>query len=191
MLSVMDLLGTKTAWLTGTSGQYHWTSEFAPRRWQRWLSYCTGWLSTIAWQSIVAVDCYIVAGIIQALIQLNHPSYVPGKYHATCLTIATAAGFSLFNVFALGHLSLFEGLFAICHVFLFVPIVIMLWVLAPPSSPHTVFLHPINGGHWPSTTLSVLVGQVSMIFTTLGSDSVAHLAEEVEDAALVVPQSMF
>lgn len=30
-----------------------------------------------------------------------------------------------------------------------------------------------------------------MVFIVLGSDSVAHLAEEVEDAAHIVPRSMF
>lgn len=40
-------------------GQYHWVSEFAPRQWQGFLSYCSGWLGTIAWQSVVTTDCYI------------------------------------------------------------------------------------------------------------------------------------
>lgn len=51
-------------------------------------------------------------------------------------------------------------------------------------------MHFHNGGGWPSTTLSVLVGQLPSMFIWLGSDAVTHLAEEVEDAARLVPQSM-
>ena len=36
----------------------------------------------------------------------------------------------------------------------------------------------------------VLVGQISCVFVTLGSDALAHLGEDVEDAAIVVPQGM-
>ena len=30
---------------TPSGGQYHWVSEFAPRQYQQFLSYMTGWLS--------------------------------------------------------------------------------------------------------------------------------------------------
>lgn len=144
----------------------------------------------MAWQSVVAVDCYIIAGIIQALIQLGHPEYDPTRWQATLLTVAAAVGLCLFNIFAASQLSLLEGVFAVCHVFLFVPIVVMLWILAPTSTPQEALFTFTNQGGWPSTALSLLIGQVPMIFTTLGSDSVAHLAEEVENAAVVVPQAM-
>ncbi|RMX92278.1 hypothetical protein D0868_13497 [Hortaea werneckii] len=140
--------------------------------------------------SVVAVDCYIIAGIIQALIQLGHPEYDPTRWQATLLTVAAAVGLCLFNIFAASQLSLLEGVFAVCHVFLFVPIVVMLWILAPTSTPQEALFTFTNQGGWPSTALSLLIGQVPMIFTTLGSDSVAHLAEEVENAAVVVPQAM-
>ncbi|KAI7161529.1 amino acid transporter [Hortaea werneckii] len=147
-------------------------------------------LPILSTDSVVAVDCYIIAGIIQALIQLGHPEYDPVRWQATLFTIATAVGLCLFNIFAASQLSLLEGVFAVCHVFLFVPIVVMLWILAPTSTPQEALFTFTNQGGWPSTALSLLIGQVPMIFTTLGSDSVAHLAEEVENAAVVVPQAM-
>ncbi|KAI6853488.1 GABA permease-like protein [Hortaea werneckii] len=189
-LFVIMSLAEMSSMAPTSAGQYHWVSEFSPPGWQRFLSFCTGWLSTMAWQSVVAVDCYIIAGIIQALIQLSHPAYDPTRWQATLLTIATAVGLCLFNIFAASQLSLLEGVFAVCHVFLFVPIVVMLWILAPTSNVQEAFFTFTNQGGWPSTALSLLIGQVPMIFTTLGSDSVAHLAEEVENAALVVPQAM-
>ena len=63
--------------------------------------------------------------------------------------------------------------------------------MTPKTAPAEVFLNfRDHTGTWPSTGLSALVGQISCIFVTLGSDAVAHLAEEVADAAIVVPQGM-
>lgn len=45
-----------------------------------------------------------------------------------------------------------------------------------------------SAGGWSSLPLSVMVGQVSSIFAVLGSDGVVHLSEEVEAAAIFVPQ---
>lgn len=33
-------------------GQYHWVSEFAPRKYQKQLSYVVGWLCVIGWVSL-------------------------------------------------------------------------------------------------------------------------------------------
>jgi hypothetical protein len=43
-----------STWLTQEScsgGQYHWVSEFAPPSCQKFLSYITGWISTLSWQA--------------------------------------------------------------------------------------------------------------------------------------------
>ena len=128
--------------------------------------------------------------MIQALIQIQDPTYTPSRWQTTLLTIAASTAFSIVNIFAAGRLSLLEGTFAICHVFAFVPVAVMLWVLAPKASTEEVFFQFRNGGDWPCASVSIMVGQISAIFITLGSDSVAHIAEEVEDAARIVPHSM-
>jgi len=128
---------------------------------------------------------------MQALIELDNPSRVATRWEGTLLTIATVLALSAFNTFAACHLSVFEGVFAIAHVFVFVPVAVTLWVMAPTSSATTVFLtFTDNGGDWPNFGLSALVGQVSCVFATIGSDSVLHISEEVEDAAVIVPQAM-
>ena len=132
-----------------------------------------------------------MAGIIQALIQVNYAHYEPTRWGTTLITIVVVVTTAAFNVFAASHLSVAEGVFATFHVFAFVPVVISLWVLAPTKSAADVFFNfKDHGGGWPSTALAVLVGQVSCMFVTIGSDSVAHISEEVEDAAYIVPQAM-
>ena len=63
--------------------------------------------------------------------------------------------------------------------------------MAPKPSAADVFQHfTQTGDTWPDTNLALFVGQVSNLFVMLGSDGVAHLAEEIEDAGVVLPQSM-
>lgn len=173
-------------------GQFHYVSECGPVAWQSWLSYFSGWLSTIAWQSTVAVDSIAIGGIIDALIAINNPTYDPARWVTTGLTILTILLVAAFNTFAAGHLSFAEGVFMTCHVFAFVPICVTLWVMVwPKTSPAQVFAHFRDyTGSWPSTGLSVLVGQGANVFATSRCDAVANLAEEVEDAGAIIPQGM-
>lgn len=125
------------------------------------------------------------------MIQVNHDTYEPTRWGTTLITIAVVIALAAFNMFAASHLSVAEGIFATFHVFAFVPVVISLWVLAPTTPSYDVFFNfKDHGGGWPSTNLATLVGQVSCMFVVIGSDSVAHLSEEVEDAASIVPQAM-
>lgn len=172
-------------------GQYHWVSEFAPRKYQKWMSYTSGWLATLSWQSIVAADCYIVGGIVQGLIVVADPNYVPERWQATLLIIASAIGIGLFNIYGAKHLPLAEGIFATFHVFAFFPVIAVLWAMAPKQSARAVFVEfTDNGAGWPTTSLAVMVGQVSSMFAVIGSDSVAHISEEIEDAGVIVPRGM-
>ncbi|KAM4060949.1 amino acid permease [Hirsutella rhossiliensis] len=172
-------------------GQYHWVSEFAPPQYQKILSYLSGWLSAVSWQSIVALDAFLIGNIIQGLITLNDVSYTPERWQGTLLVFASVIGISLFNVFAAKHLPLAEGIFVTIHIFAFFPVIITLLVLAPKQSASAVFTQfTDNGAGWPSIALTVMVGQVSSMFVVLGSDSVAHMSEEIKDASIIVPKSM-
>ena len=48
-----------------------------------------------------------------------------------------------------------------------------------------------NGGGWTSLGLSICVGQVGGMFTVVGSDASAHMAEETREAGVVVPRSIW
>lgn len=78
-------------------GQYHWVSEFAPRDYQKFISYLMGWLCVLAWQVGCTSGAYLVGTQIQGLIVLNNPDYVFEQWHGTCLTIAVFAAAILFN----------------------------------------------------------------------------------------------
>ncbi|KAF1817486.1 putative amino acid transporter [Eremomyces bilateralis CBS 781.70] len=172
-------------------GQYHWVSEFAPPRIQKSLSYISGWLSTICWQSIIAAGCWVIGNIILALASINNVDFAPTLWQATLIIFAVVIAISLFNIFAAKQLPLAEGLFALFHILAWFPIVITLLVLSPKDSGRNVFLtFTDNGAGWPNLGWGAFVGQVSAMWTLIASDSVAHMSEEVENASVIVPRSM-
>jgi hypothetical protein len=137
---------------------------------------------------MVALDCYMAAETIQAMIEVAHPTYVPVKWHGTLLTIAMALVTLAFNTLLSGHLSICEGMFAICHFFAFAPIAATLFIMAPNRPVREVFLEFTDHGGWPHIGLSVLIGQVSNMFVVLGCDVITHMAEDIDDPATVLPQ---
>lgn len=64
-------------------------------------------------------------------------------------------------------------------------------MVSPKSSAEEVFVDFADStGTFASAGLAVLAGQLTAILTTCRSDALAHLADEVEDAAVVVPRGM-
>ena len=145
----------------------------------------------VSWQSMVVIECYAISDIIQAMILLVDTSYVATRWRGTLLTMAAALLVSTFNIVLASHLSWCEGVFATIHFFAFVPVLFGLVNMAPKPSATEVFRHfTQTGGAWPDTSLALFVGQVYNLFVMLGSDGVSHLDEEIEDAGVVLPQSM-
>ena len=129
-----------------------------------------GWLSTISWQSIVSLNCWLVGLIIQSLVVINNAeTYIPTRWQATLLIFASVFGVAAFNVFGAKHLPLAEGIFVTAHFGAFFPVIISILVLAPKRSAHEVFLtFSDNGAGWPNVGWATLVGQVSAMFSVLG-----------------------
>lgn len=154
-------------------GQYHWVSEFAPKKAQKILSYMSGWLSTLAWQSFVAVDSFLIGEIILGLIAINDQSFVPQRWQATLLIIAAVLAVAAFNFFAGKRLGDAENLFFAFHLLAFLPVIVTLLAMTPEKqSAKAVFTQfTDNGAGWNSMGLTVMVGQVSCIFVVLGRSS--------------------
>jgi amino acid transporter len=166
-------------------------------------------MSTLSWQAGNASGSFLTGTIIQALVTVNYPdTYEPKPFHGTLLVFACVALIFSVNVYA-SHIwpYLQNGLMAL-HVLGFLVTIIVLWVCAPHQSAKAVFTEFTNEGGWPTMGLSLMVGQITAIFSLLGtfcviryhkisanestgSDATAHMAEEVRDAARYVPISIF
>ncbi|KAH8807096.1 amino acid/polyamine transporter I [Xylogone sp. PMI_703] len=170
-------------------GQYHWVSEFAPRRYQKFLSYLVGWLCAIGWQVFLAGVCFMVGTIIQGLIALNVEGYVWHNWHGTLLTIAVIVFSIVFNTVLAARLPLIEGTVLLLHLAGFFAIIIPLWVMAPRAHSH-VLLEFTNNGGWSSTGLSAMVGLTSPMSVLIGYDCSVHMSEEIRDASITLPKAI-
>lgn len=163
-----------------TKGQYHWVSEFAPPAYQKILSYLSGWLSMLGWQAFVAADTFVCAELVMGLAILNNPDFSPTRWQVTLLIIGLVTLFGAFNIFGAKRLALFEAVFAMLHFGVFFAVLITVVVMSPKTSAADVFLNfTDNGANWPNLGLTVLVGQVTAMFTVLGTLFSALIADEI------------
>jgi choline transport protein len=128
--------------------------------------------------------------MIQGLLILDYPNYVPQNWHGTLLVIAITAFCILFNTVLARRLPIVEGMVLIIHVLGFFAVLIPLWVLAPRSDPSDVFTQFLNLGGWSTNGLAFMVGLLSPIYTLIGADSAVHMSEEIKDASLVLPKAI-
>ncbi|KAF2178015.1 putative GABA permease [Zopfia rhizophila CBS 207.26] len=174
-----------------SGGQYHWVSEFAPPKYQQFLSYVVGWMSTLSWQAGNASGSFLTGTIIQALLVVNYPSYEPQGWQGTLFVFAMVLVLYIVNIWGAQVWPRIQNGLLILHVIGFLVVIITLWVMAPHQSAKAVFTEFTNAGGWPTMGLSLMVGQITAIYSMLGSDATAHMAEEVRDAGRYVPISLF
>jgi hypothetical protein len=165
-------------------------SEFAPPSCQRFLSYIVGWLGVLGWQTAAATVSYLGGKQMQGLIVLHNPSYEPKAWHGTLLIWLILFICCLFNTFFSRKLPLIEGVIVILHVAGFFAVIIPLWVMGDRGDTAEVFTKFEDNSGWNNLPLSTIIGLVGAASTFIGSEAGVHMAEEVRDAAYVVPRAM-
>ncbi|KAF2015390.1 amino acid transporter [Aaosphaeria arxii CBS 175.79] len=171
-------------------GQYHWVSEFSPPSIQRFSSYFAGWMSTLSWQAGTASGPFLVGTLIQSCATVMYPDYSPTNWQGTLMVIAVTAIVWVLNVYGAKAMPLFQNMMLVVHVFGFLAIIIVLWVLSPRLTAKDTFTVFTNSGGWNSMGLSLMVGQISAIYACICSDAAAHMSEEIKDAGKTVPRAM-
>jgi Amino acid permease len=204
-----------------SGGQYYWVAVLAPRSTRRYLSYLTGkclhllylrsnhsyvgWLCAVAWQTAVSASGYFIGTLIQALLILNVPSYVPHNWHGSLIGLAFLIIAVTFNTVLARHLPMVEGIFVFCHI---VGIVIMipLWILSPRREGGSPLIDFGSPSAWTSNGVATMVGSTIPISTLIGFDCSVHMgmfdpfavellflhiiAEETKDSSRIVPVSL-
>lgn len=173
-----------------SGGQYHWISEFAPRKYQQFLSYLMGWLCILGWQATAAAAAFMGGTQIQALLVLNNPGYVYETWHGTLLTIAVSLFSVFFNTFLARELPMAEGIVLVIHIFSWLGIIVTFWVVSPMADAKTVFTTFQDNGGWGNIGASTIIGITASILPLVGADAAVHISEEVRDASRAVPMSM-
>lgn len=139
--------------LTSRVRQYHWVSEFAPRKLQAGLSYTSGWLSSLSWQSFTASDCMFAAQLVMALVQMGNPDFAVKNWQTALISILIGTLITAINVLGARQLPIVEDAFALMHLVGFVVVLITVAVASPKTDAREVFLNfSDNGGNYPLST---------------------------------------
>ncbi|ORY04660.1 amino acid/polyamine transporter I [Clohesyomyces aquaticus] len=133
-------------------------SEFAPASYQKIASYVVGWLCVLRWRTGAATSAFLVGTHIQALITLNNPSYTFENWHSTLLTIAVCSLSLIFNVICAKNLPLVESLVVVVHIFSFIAVTTILWLIGPVADAHVTSTTFNDGGGWGSVSVATLAG---------------------------------
>ncbi|KAL9097820.1 MAG: hypothetical protein Q9165_000146 [Trypethelium subeluteriae] len=171
-------------------GPFNWVSILAPPWCRKFLSYLAGWISVIAWQALVAGTSFVCGTIIQGMLILNHPTYVPQRWHGTLLTCAVLAVALLINLLLGRRLPKFEIMMLAVFIAGFIGILVPITRLSTHKSAAEVFTVFQNLGGWRTQGLSFFVGFITAVNCFLGFDATDHIAEEIENAAKVIPLAM-
>jgi hypothetical protein len=126
-------------------------------------------MSTLSWQAGNASGSFLTGTIIQALVTVNYPdSYEAKPYQGTLLVFACVALIFSINFWGAHVWPYLQNGLMVLHILGFLTTVIVLWVCAPHQSAKAVFTEFTNEGGWPTMGLSLMVGQITAIFSLLG-----------------------
>lgn len=128
--------------------------------------------------------------ILQGLIVLTDPSYDPQPWHNVFLYWAAILFAVAINTIVSSWLPRFESVILVVHVLGFFAILLPLVILGPHAPASEVFGKFINDGDWPTDGLSFFVGLLGNVSAFFGADGAIHMAEEIQNAAVVVPRAI-
>ena len=137
----------------------------------------------------MAGSVFVCTSQINSIINVTRPDFGFTDWQYTLVAIAFIVLTIVFNTWGAKALPMLETVSLFGHIAGFFVVLIPLWVLCPKNSAHDVFVSfQSNGGY--SAGPAYLLSQVTILYCNLGSDSVVHISEEVEDASITVPRCM-
>jgi choline transport protein len=151
-----------------SGGQYHWTSEFAPTKYQKWLSYASGWQSSLGWIASTSSAAFVVTTLIEAMIIIEKPDFAFLPWQYTLMMLGFLFVTIFLNTWGAKVLPGLHTLSLFAHIGGFFITFIALWVMCPRNAPKEVFLNVVNSGGWSSIGTSCMVSQVTVIYCNIG-----------------------
>ena len=167
-LSVFTVLSELVSMAPTAGGQYHWVSMLAPSSCRKFFSYITGWLTVGGWLATFASAGYLTGTLIQGLVALTVPAYLPRSWHSTLLYWAVVFVAVFINTVVSSLLPAFEVTILVLHIVGFFAILIPLVVLGPHGNASDVFGTFLNQGGLPTQGLSFFVGLLGNVFAFVG-----------------------
>ena len=125
-------------------------------------------MSTLSWQAGNASGSFLTGTIVQALLVVNYPDYTPTAWQGTLFVFAMVLVLFIVNIWGAPIWAVIQNGLMVLHILFFLVVIIVLWVMAPHQSAKAVFTSFTNEGGWSSMGLSVMVGQITAIYSLLG-----------------------
>ncbi|KAL7815764.1 amino acid/polyamine transporter I [Trichoderma gracile] len=171
-------------------GQYHWVAVSWPK-WVPVLSWVTGWVNVAGWVALVATNALLSSQLILGIISTTHPNYEPQRWHQFLIYIGFTLASFVINAFLNSFLPLlYRGAF-VWSIGGFVLVSITVLACASPdfNTAAFVFQEFINQTGWPDG-IAWLLGLLQGGLGVTAFDSVAHMIEEIPNAAIQGPRIM-
>ncbi|EHK50820.1 hypothetical protein TRIATDRAFT_54405 [Trichoderma atroviride IMI 206040] len=170
-------------------GQYHFVSILAPSKFYRSLSYACGMITNFSWIATGAAVNMIFSEELMTLIMFYHPDFIPHPWHQFLFYQSFGLIIFIYNLLALKKLPVthFIGFFLCISVF-FGSFLAILILSSPKASSQFVWTTFINQTGWPDG-VCFITSLLTPCFIYSGLDAALHLAEEVPNPRVAVPQA--
>ncbi|KAE8156556.1 hypothetical protein BDV40DRAFT_305966 [Aspergillus tamarii] len=148
-----------------------------------------GWLLNCAWLCITSASCLYPAQLTLALVQANHPDFIPASYHVYLLYMFFALVFLTVNLPIalkyLGHI-LSAAVFMLNGSDTYFLITLLIRA-TPKQSAQVAFIEFVNETGWASDGWVFFVGLLPAAAVLGVFDSATHLTDELENPSRQVP----
>jgi choline transport protein len=124
-------------------------------------------MSTLSWQAGTASGPFLVGTLIQSSAIVMYPDYSPTNWQGTLMVIAVTFLVWVGNLWGSKTMPIFQNVMLVVHVFGFLAIIIVFWVLSPRATAEVTLTQFTNTGNWNSTGLALMVGQISAIYACI------------------------
>ncbi|KAJ5526349.1 amino acid permease [Penicillium frequentans] len=188
--AIFVVLSELTSMAPTAGGQYHWAAMLAPIKFQKFLSYITGWWAILGWQTALASSAFLTGTMIQGAATLGNTLYNSLPWQGTTIVWATLLCALVVNMAGGKLLPRIETVLLVVHILGFFGIMIPLAYMSDHKSKEEVFLQFLNSGGFNTQGLSWFVGMTSCAFGFAGGDAAVHMSEEVENASYVIPRAL-
>ena len=190
-LSLAASLAEFLSALPTAGGQYHWVATIAPDSLKIPLSWVTGWINMSGWVSLVATNCSLSSTLIINIISLQNPNYEFQRWHQFLIYLGIACIAFSTNAFLHSVLPRINGFALAWSIAGFFIISITVLACAAPdyATAEYVFTTFNNTTGWPDG-IAWLLGLLQGGLGLTGFDAVAHMIEEVPNAAMEGPKIM-
>jgi choline transport protein len=160
--------------------QYHWTYHLAPARIRRFATYMQGWCTWFGYISLLAGIANVTIILLESMIQLNNPGYVPGGWHTSLLVIAMCVMHGLMNTYAFRLIPWIELVAGVLHVCLFVIFAVVLGVMGSRHSGSFWLQRTIASGWDGNPFIAWNLGMLTCVWSFTGAffltDKTRHTA---------------